>query len=216
MTVIKHKKKGFCPLKFNLFAISALFIGIFSACNESSVDTKGISEELQKRKILRISESEIFDMANKTGENAILKINESAKRQSEALAKSQKTEEAVLACSYASINNLDSLANEINVFKVNKIDTNFKSRILLSEIETQLLDAYKYNRENKLEMKPNLQTINDTLFIYMSPILVSPECIALSDQTKENFIVDEFQGIWIIYLKKRDLVMAIQNEPKKK
>ncbi|WP_028980755.1 hypothetical protein [Sporocytophaga myxococcoides] len=202
-------------MKFNLFAIWALFIVILSACNENSVDTKGISEELQKRKIVRITESEIFDMANKTGENAIRKINESSKKEFEALIVAKKTEEAVRVCSYASINNLDSLAKAIDVLKINKIDTNFKSKILLSEIETQLLDAYKYNRENKLEMKPNLQAVNDTLFVYMAPILASKECIATSSQTKST-LINEFQGIWSVYIKKRDIVLAIQNEPKKK
>ncbi len=202
-------------MKINLFAISALFIVIFSACNENSVDTKGISEELQNRKKVRITESEIFDLANKTGEEAVRKINESSKRQSEALVKDKKTEEAVLACSYASITNLDSLANAIDVFKINRIDTNFKSKILLSEIETQLLDAYKYNRENKLDMKPNLQAINDTLFVYMSPIMASAECMTLSAHTKEK-LPSDFQGIWGIYLNKRDIILAIQNEPKTK
>lgn len=202
-------------MKFNLFAISTLIIAIFSACNENSVDTKGISAELQNRKIVRVTESEIFDKANKTGENAIQKINESSKKQFEALSEAKKTKEAILACSFASINNLDSLAKAIDVFKINKIDTNFKSKIHLSEIETQLLDAYKYNRENKLEMKPNLQAVNDTLFVYMSPILASRECIALSNQTKGK-LTGEFQGIWNVYLKKRDIVLAIQNEPKKK
>lgn len=202
-------------MKINLFAIAALFIGVFSACNENSLDTRGISEELQNRKIVRITESEIFDLANKTGEEAVKKINESSKRQSEALAKDKKTEDAILACSYASITNLDSLAKAIDVFKINKIDTNFKSKILLSEIETQLLDAYKYNRENKLEMTPNLQAINDTLFVYMSPIMASAECMAMSAQTKEK-LTSDFQGIWNIYIKKRDIVLAIQNEPKKK
>ncbi|GAL87186.1 hypothetical protein MYP_4416 [Sporocytophaga myxococcoides] len=202
-------------MKIKLFAISALFIGIFSACNENSVDTKGISDELQNRKIVRVTESEIFDLANKTGEEAVKKIIESSKRRSEALAKEKKTEEAVLACNYSSIHNLDSLANAIDVFKINRIDTNFKSKIILSEIEAQLLDAYKYNKENKLEMKPNLQAINDTLFVYMSPIMVSTQCIALSDQTKEKS-TSEFQGIWSIYLKKRDIVLTIQKESKKK
>jgi hypothetical protein len=215
VTVFKHKKEEIDLMKRKLFSISAILLLIITACNENPVDTKGVSEELQNRKIVRITESEIFDLAYKTGENAVQKITEEVQLQTDSLLKAQQTEQAGLVCSYGSIKNLDSLAKALNVFKINKIDSSFKSSTPLFDVETQLLDAYKYNKENKLEMQPNLQAVNDTLFVFMAPISLSTACQNLNTALKDS-LQNDFQGIWSIYLRKKSIVLAIQNESGKK
>lgn len=183
-------------------------------------DTKAVNKEMRSRKIRRITAAQILDKANEIG-------NTSVKRFQNALLQGISHEG-------------DSLKSCTTIFNRNK-DTiglpeqSSVKRILLRRddgliakfgaMEQQLIEAYRYNLRNKLEMSSNIQKEGDSIVFYTAPISLSASCMSCHGRNKvqENILskkyphdtltgykVNDVIGIWCFRLNKKAVVLSIE------
>ena len=100
-----------------------------------------------------------------------------------------------------------------------------------TELEGQLLEAYEYNLEKSLEVKPGVQKLEDGNFLYTRPIIAGngmclqchgkigediSEGVAAAiaekypDDNATGHEINDLRGMWSIKLDRREIIKSIE------
>jgi hypothetical protein len=218
--------------------IKRLFLSIIAViaiagCNKtiSKEEQQAINEEIASRKIRRITDAQIYDAALKLGDS-ISAISQKALGSKLMYQVTNYGPEAAL--DYCNVNAypiIDSLSTAHNAV-IRRTSLRLRNpEDAPDELERQLLDAYAYNIENSLELKPGLQKISDQEFLYTRPIIanngiclkchgepgvdVPEDLIAVIKEKypKDNAMgheINDLRGMWSIKLDRKDIVKNIR------
>ena len=130
-----------------LSVISILFASAACSVKQADMDVEKVKEEINSRKIRRVTDAEIVQAAYDSGKTIIEKVDLDQTSCNESI---NLENELVLSCSLVC-----------------------DDAVLEDEKEKQIWSAYQYNFENGLEMADNIQKSGDAVLLYTLPITVA-------------------------------------------
>jgi hypothetical protein len=189
-------------IKYYLFGLVCLCC--FSACNESNnsrgIDSKEVAKEIRSREIRHITQAQVLDATFKQGQLVADSV-QTALTQKLILAVSEKgIPEAAKFCNLKTLDPVARLEDEYQatIKRMSLKDTGKKQA--LDEVESQLLSAYRYNAENKLPLKKNVQKSGSQYLLFTAPINISNQvCLKCHGIVGKDVAEKDFQALRTIY-----------------
>ena len=193
------------------------------SCNPGApIDSKAVKEEIQSRKIRKVSASDIMTLALKTG----VEIETDVTRQhmTSILAADGEIERCKLSSLPAV---LKAKSKGIEISRISQHPRE-KGRPLDS-LELKVYAAFEYAAQRQLKMIPSLEDVNETTLRYWAPIIMKKACqschgtkgvhIGLKTQKllQEQFPQDQafnfkegaLMGLWRIKIPKKEIIMSL-------
>lgn len=184
-----------------LFIIGIMtFIG---ACHEQLPESKALAEQVKKRKIGKIKPLEIVEETKRMGTLIVQESEENWIKNILQEVNEKKDSASSTACKIIlkSVDCLKSNSPIISKWSVR----NIKSGQTISQ-EEQLLEAYFYNSDHKINLTENIQKIGDSLMLYTKPITYNiKQCSSCHKSLSEN----QFAGMWSVRLSKKKIIENI-------
>lgn len=182
-----------------------VFLSVFALALSCSPDrnqnTKELAREMNDRKIKRVTDSQLTATVDEWGKALV-----QTARKALTAELTKKPGDSTL-CSLKGVPTIQKLEKQYAV-TIDLLRSKDTTNASLSAKEQELLMAYQYNAENKLEQTDNIQQVSDTLFVYNSPVPTSDViCTTCTDQAAIPFV------IWRVVFKKREIIRRI--DPKK-
>ncbi|MCP9757608.1 hypothetical protein EGI26_20795 [Lacihabitans sp. CCS-44] len=126
-----------------------LIFGLFSCGQVKRVDTAEVKQLMADYKIKKVNQEEIIDMANTLGKSISEKFNGNLN----------------IECG----DKISVDGTEVELIDLSLVTAETLKNGKIGEI----LEAYKYSKEQKQTIGDNIQKVNDTLYLYSFPIQVS-------------------------------------------
>lgn len=189
----------------NRYPAVFIFIQVFLfACNPERVQyTAGLKQEMADKKIKRVTIPQLNDAVDEWGEQ-IAKVV-----QTELTDKLKAGGDPKTLCRLEGLPKTKALSKKyaIDIQLLGAADVKNPN---LSQKEREILDAYLYNAEKKLEQISNIQRVADTLYAYNSPVPVdNPICKACFGDQPQPL------AVWRLAFSKREIVRRINIKKKK-
>lgn len=212
-----------------IILICLLCFGCKEKLSEGS--KKAAQEGRKNREVKKLSEAEIFTKGLETG-RVITEVSQ--KLIVSHLKNSIETEGVQGAIKYCNIRAFPLTDSISRVHHTNVKRTSLRLRNPKNSpdsVERLLLEAYAYNVENGVELKDNIQNINENELLYTRPIQIrDPMCLKchgivgkeidsdtrnllLSHYPDDNAIgyqITDLRGMWSIRLQVKDIVNSIE------
>lgn len=123
---------------------------------------------------------------------------------------------------------LDSISNA-NKAEIKRI-SNKTGNMELGEIERELLEAYRFNKKGNLELRDNVQVIDDNLLLYSKPLIINdPLCLNCHgiigkdlfdfgenifrslniNDTITGYKRGDLIGMWSVWLRKKEIINSL-------
>jgi len=175
-------------MRFILILICSVLL--LSACKGGLTDEqkKAFKEELEQREIKRLTPGEVNDAVFQQGSiiaDTLAQVGLTENFDAATLQTSVLTAEDYPV--------LDSLNRKYKVH-IRWVGANVsKDTPVLMPLESQLLDAYLYNVENRQEVGKNVQGIDEKSFLFTQPVL--------SDK--------KLKGMWSITLLQKEVILGL-------
>ena len=128
------------------FIISFLLLSLFSCGQVKRVDTAEVKQLMSDYKIKKVNQEEIIDVANTLGKAISEKFNGQLN----------------IECG----DKITLEGTEIELIDLSLVTDETMKNGKIGEI----LEAYKYSKEQKQAIGDNIQKVNDTLYLYSFPI----------------------------------------------
>ena len=197
-----------------------MVIMITAACDPGSpVDSKAVKEEIQSRKIRKVSASDIMTRALTTGEGIQAKVTR------QHLASLLAGQDGIGSCDLQSLPEV--VEAQVRGIDVSRISLNpRRKRRPLDSLEVAVYEAFEYATQRQLKMVPSLEEINETTLRYWAPIFMNQACnrchgkkrVDIDDKTlkllQEQFPEDQsfdfeegaLMGLWRIIIPKKEII----------
>ena len=216
------------PLVRNAFFFSA-FVFAFS-CNPKRLDTAELADEMKDRRVRKISQTKLIETAQKKGGIAISVIDKAFRSKMEKEMKGSTSDSAYLFCNINKYSATDSLGYILTA-SILRHGRTIKSVPPEEQSYTfQVLDAYRYNAENKLISEDNVQKIGEKAILFTRPIVLKDQiCFSCHGSTKQvgekrlAFLKKKFPqstvweqgpdsllGMWAISFDKKEFIRNIK------
>jgi hypothetical protein len=188
-----------------------------TACSNPVNDRVGnpekIKEELEARKIKRITPAEITTTAEKWGKSNTEALQKNLNQVLGAELEKGALLPASELCNPDYLPVTDSLRKNYNT-QVKWFSLNRKNKNLLHPKEQEILDAYQYNIEKKLPIASNLQKMTDTLFLYTTPVLLSEDlCLRCHGKVGKDIAETDYKKLAEKYPEFKNLTNIEKNKP---
>ncbi|WP_128545647.1 hypothetical protein [Larkinella soli] len=182
------------------FRLFMLLLPAFSACNSDRVqNTRELALEMNDRKIKRVTDAQLVSTADEWGKALVITARKSLTNE---LAKTPGGPATPL-CRLEGLPVIQKLEKQYAV-SIDLLSTEEMKNPALNPKERELLDAYRYNAERKLEQSDNVQKIADTLFVYNAPVPTDdPICRTCADSAALPLV------IWRVVFNKREIIRRI-------
>ena len=212
-------------IKTSNLSFGKLFIVmVFSlSCDPGTpIDSKAVKEEIQSRKIRKISASEIMTLALKTGKE--IQVEVTRQHLSSLLA----IEDGIERCKLSSLPAVLKAKNKgIEVSRISLSPR--KKRHPLDSIEYEVYSAFEYAAKRQLKMTPSLEEVDETTLRYWAPIIMKKACqgchgkkgIHIDVKTEKllqkqypedqafNFENGALMGLWRIKIPKKEIIKRL-------
>lgn len=181
---------------------SFIFLVFVSSCNpERTENTRALVQEMNDHKIKRVTDVQLTTTVDEWGKSLVLTARKAVTDQL------SKTGNDSAVCTLNGIPAIQKLEKKYAV-TIDLLSAKDTTNPVLATKERELLGAYVYNARNKLEQIDNIQKLNDTLFVYNSPVPTTDLiCKTCTDNEALPFV------IWRIVFNKREVIRRIN--PKK-
>ncbi|RRB04975.1 hypothetical protein [Larkinella rosea] len=192
--------RTFSLLSFLPFSFLLLFFA--SSCNpERTQNTKALAQEMNDHKIKRVTDAQLTTTVDEWGKSLVLIARKTLTSQL------NKTAGDPALCTLKALPAIQKAEAKYAV-TIDLLSAKDTANPVLNTKERELLGAYVYNAENKLEQTDNIQKLNDTLLVYNSPVPTGDLiCKTCADNAALPFVV------WRIVFSKREVIRRI--DPKK-
>ncbi|MBA4851713.1 hypothetical protein [Emticicia sp. BO119] len=189
-------------MKKNSIWIIGVFLTQFGCSNVQRMDTTEVKEEMEGHKIRRISPARIMEQVEVLGSKITIILTKDFEKQMKD-ASPNRTEEI---CALKNMQVIDSLSKKykLTIRLLGQPDIGSNNSLYLKEKE--VLEAYADNAMQKLPLSNNIQSIDDSLFVYTAPIGVDKGVGKLCFSDDSGF------AIWSIVLKKAEVIKSIGSE----
>lgn len=219
-------------LKHNWYILGlSLIIGI-SSCNDGKkIDRKLVDEVNKANEVKKLSEAEITAHAMKWGEEISMDAQKALMGTLQKAIQEKGPEGAVSFCNVEALGITKEVADKYKVTIKRVSVKNRNPKNVPNEKEKELLDAYAYNSENKIENQANIQKIEDGQVLLFTKAITIPNGLCLNchgqpgkdiqegtaekinnlypDDKAINYQVDDLRGMWSIAMPKKEVVKGI-------
>ena len=195
------------------YGLLLMVIMITAACDPGApVDSKAVKEEIQSRKIRKVSASDIMTRALTTGEGIQAEVT-------------RQPLDGTGPCDLQSLPAVvEAQARGIDVSRISLNPR--RKRRPLDSLEVAVYEAFEYATQRQLKMVPSLEEINETTLRYWAPIFMNQACnrchgkkrVDIDDKTlkllQEQFPEDQsydfeegaLMGLWRIIIPKKEII----------
>lgn len=162
-------------MKLRLAYILVTFFLLQACGNNPSQEnqSEALQQEMQSRKITRISQGQLLEKAMDMGESISTQAEDHWLKQLKPIMNQAEIAESIQACSIDSISAIMALAKEsgttIKRVALTPIDPANKT----NKLEAELIDAYLYNLENNIPLTGNVQSLNNKELLFTKAIIFS-------------------------------------------
>ena len=219
----KQIKKNMMTASNLSYGILITAITLLLSCNPGApIDSKAVKEEIQSRKIRKVSASDIMTLALKTGEE--IQADVTRQHLSSILAAEGGIERCTLSSLPAVLKAKD---RGIEVSRISRHPR--KKSPPIDSIELEVYAAFEYAARRQLKMTPSLEEINETTLRYWAPIIMKKACqschgtkevhIGLKTQKllQKRFPQDQafdfeegaLMGLWRIKIPKKEIIKVL-------
>ena len=193
------------------------------SCNPGTpIDSKAVKEEIQSRKIRKITSSEIMKLALRTGKEIEAEVNR------QHLSSLLAVKGGIERCKLSSLPAvLKAKSKGIEVSRIS-LSPRKKGRPLDS-IELEVYSAFEYAAQQQLNMTPSLEEVNEITLRYWAPIIMKKECqnchgkknVHIDAKTQKllqekfpedqafNFEEGALMGLWRIKIPKKEIIKRL-------
>ncbi len=189
------------------YVIVHLIIGLFLfACGSSDnkpVDREALRREMKEREIKHVLPGEIIEAAYGQGDSLAQMAQQVLIRQYQKNPSEQKLADYFKNETSRSVDSLER-AYAAKIRWVSLQDTLPQQ---LSDLEKQILDAYRYNVEQEMEIDHNVQRIDDESYLYTQPVMQSELQQMLAASQPSPADTNQFLGMWSIVLSKKEIII---------
>lgn len=182
---------------FFLASICLLFLG---SCNESGssrgIDSKEVAREIKNREVRHIPQAQIVESAMQKGQKIADTVQQALAGKLTSLLQARGIEEAARYCNLQSLELAGQLEKQ-HLAMIKRIRLKgSKAGDTLTELETQLLDAYRYNAENKLPLDNNVQKSGQEYLLFTAPITLREEvCLKCHGKVGQDISENDFKTL---------------------
>jgi Protein of unknown function (DUF3365) len=205
---------------------------LFCGCDfkQESLKSEALQKEIASRKIKKISEGDILDLASKLGGEIATLAQKTLGGQLKKSMQEGGASEAINFCNVNAYPLLDTFRSSYDV-GIRRVSLRIRNPMdAPNEIESQILEAYQYNIENDLPLDDNLQEIGDTVILFSRAIVlnnglclnchgdieneINPEVRGIITRLYPNdnatgHSLGDLRGMWSITFRKKDLVLNL-------
>lgn len=218
---------------FSVFFPMIFLLSLLAACDSGSqrpIDREALREEMRNREPKKLSEAQITAEAFRQGRMVAEAMQAKLLNKLQKAMKEGGVPAAIEYCSLQALPSIDSLSKKHGL-SIRRSSLHFRNPANKpDELEKQLLEAYQYNKENKLSLEENVQRIGETYLLYTQPIFINkPLCLNCHGKAGEEIATEslqlldslypndkargyqmgDFRGIWSIRLSRKELVNAL-------
>ena len=151
-------------------------LGLLSCSENNSsrgIDSKEVAQEIKNREVRHIPQAQIVEVATRKGQLIADSVQESLSRTLTKMLQEKGIEEAAKYCNLQMLESVKGLEHQyLATVKRVRLKGN-KPGQMLNEMETQLLDAYRYNAENNLSLDNNVQKSGPEYLLFTAPITLN-------------------------------------------
>lgn len=189
--------------------LSILTLSVFLAsCNPERVRyTNELKQEMADSKLKRITNADLIETVDNLGGKVSTALEKELTTQ---LQKTTNPAERAKLCQLKNLPKAKAIAERyaLDIRLLGEVDIQNQA---LSEKEREILDAYLYSAKQKVSAISNIQKINDTLFVYNSPVpSKSLICEACFGKQETRF------AVWHLGFNKREVIRRMSETKKKK
>jgi hypothetical protein len=188
-------------MKKNSIWIIGVFLAQFGCSNVERLDTTEVKEEMDGHKIKRVSPAQIMEQVEILGSRIATTLTRDFEKQMKEVSQ-ERTEEI---CQLKNMQVIDSLSKKYDL-KIRLLgQPDIGSNNTLYAKEKEVLEAYADNAIKKLPIGNNIQSIDESLFVYTAPIGTDKGVGKLCFSDDSGF------AIWSIILKKSEVIKSIRS-----
>ena len=187
---------------FSVLIGPLFFLFLASSCSpDRNQNTKELVQEMNDHKIKRVTNVQLTTTVDEWGKALVVTARKALTNEL-----TKKAGDSTL-CTLESIPAIRRLEKQYAI-TIDLLKAQDVKNPALDPKERDLLGAYVYNAQNKMEQIDNVQKLNDTLFVYNSPVATDDIiCKTCTDNAALPFV------IWRIVFNKREVIRRIN--PKK-
>ena len=187
------------------FLLQASLFTVLFACRETKTqDSKAIKEEMRQREVIHLTDAQISERAFEIGDSLISRTENILLR--------ELSTGSYQSCVPA-FNKTKTLVQKEYDGAVFRMPFD-KSRIttIESKKEREIMDAYLYNRENKLSISPNYQKDGDKEFFFTKALVLNQkQCVSCHENQSNSLLkatLGDTLGLWSVRYTKKKVVMS--------
>ncbi|GAB3793337.1 hypothetical protein GCM10028819_04800 [Spirosoma humi] len=184
-----------------------LLISFLTACNPERVRyTNELKQEMADSKLKRITNADLVETVDNLGGKISAALEKELTTQ---LQKTTNPAERAKLCQVKNLPRAKAIAERyaLDIRLLGEVDIQNQA---LHAKEREILDAYLYSAKQKVSAISNIQKINDTLFVYNSPVpSKSLICEACFGQQETRF------AVWHLGFSKREVIRRMSETKKK-
>lgn len=173
--------------------VMAILVGNFGCdtIENRGINTKAVADEIRNREVKHITQAQIMATAYQWGGLLSDTLSKALVAQMRAVEK-YPVLEAAQYCNLQRLKPTPGLAKKYQAdFRRIRLKGT-SNGTALDPLETQLLDAYRYNTEQKLPLSNNVQRAN-TRLLFTDPILVTDQvCLRCHGKVGETLNADDY------------------------
>ncbi|GAB3733029.1 hypothetical protein [Spirosoma lituiforme] len=185
-----------------------LLISLLTACNPERVRyTSELKQEMADSKLKRITNADLVETVDNLGGKVSAVLE---KELTEQLQKTKNPAERAKLCQLKNLPRAKAIAERyaLDIRLLGEVDIQNQA---LNAKEREILDAYLYSAKQNASAISNIQKINDTLFVYNSPVPAkSLICEACFGKQETRF------AVWHLGFNKREVIRRMSETKKKK
>lgn len=219
-------------IKKGLYLIGFAFILSLSlSCtNDKKVDSRAIKEEIENRKIKKVTEAEIVAKVHELGDEIALKTKKALGKKLKNAIQNGGVENAISFCNLNAMPLVDSLSSKFSA-EIRRVTLKARNpNNHPDNLERELLDAYAYQWKDSIPLQTNVQALEGSKYLFTKPILVDNTLCLGCHGTTENGLLKEtldfikskypndkatgyeigdLRGIWSITISKKKVVLSM-------
>ncbi len=206
------------------------FILFWNCSADKRVDSQAVKEEIEDRKLKKISEAEILVKVLELGNLVSAESKQTLGKNLQEALQQGGVSHAISFCNVNAMPIIDSLSKSYNA-TIRRVS--FKTRNPLDqpdEIERALLDAYEFQWKDSIPLNANVQKLGDDRYLFTKPIFVDNALCLVCHGKPENGLLNEtaeflkkeypddqatgyeigdLRGMWSITLPKKNIVKSL-------
>jgi hypothetical protein len=214
-------------------SLAIFFLGLILLWNcsgDKRVDSKAVKEEIENRKLKKISEAEILIKVLEYGNMVSAEAKQTLGKNLQEALQQGGVPHAISFCNINAMPIVDSLSKSYNA-TIRRVSSKTRSpEDQPDEIERAILEAYEFQWNDSIPLNANVQKIDDERYLFTKPIFIDNALCLVCHGKPENGLLNEtaefikkeypgdqatgyeigdLRGMWSITLPKKSIIKSM-------